>query len=224
MLTAKLVCSWVSLNRLLSTTLALASRLSVMTSSVLPPDDASLTSAMPSRSPASTSSWMRAGDRRAARLVRQLGDDDLDGALLVLLDRRRGPHLHAAAAGAVGVDDPGPAEDAGAGREVRPLDELHQVVGRGLRVVDQVDRGVDDLAEVVRRDVRGHADGDALAAVDEQVGEARREHDGLLGACRRSWAPCRRCPRRCRRAAASPAGAAGTRCSARRPGRSRAMP
>ena len=60
MLMAKLVCSWVSLNSLLSTTLALASRLSVMTSSVLPPDEASLTSAMPSRSPPSTSSWMRA--------------------------------------------------------------------------------------------------------------------------------------------------------------------
>ena len=58
-LMAKLVCSCVSLNRLLSTTLALASRFSVMTSSVLPPDDASLTSAMPSRSPPSTSSWMR---------------------------------------------------------------------------------------------------------------------------------------------------------------------
>ena len=43
-----------------STTLALASRLSVMTSSVLPPDEPSFTSAMPSRSPASTSSWIRA--------------------------------------------------------------------------------------------------------------------------------------------------------------------
>ena len=60
MLMAKFVCSWVSLNSLFSTTLALASRLSVMTSSVSPPDEPSLTSAMPSRSPASTSSWMRA--------------------------------------------------------------------------------------------------------------------------------------------------------------------
>ena len=36
----------------------------------------------------------------------------------------------------------------------------------------QVHRGVDDLAQVVGRDVRGHADRDALAAVDQQVGEA----------------------------------------------------
>ena len=48
----------------------------------------------------------------------------------------------------------------------------HQVVDRctsGLRM--RCDRGVDDLAEVVRRDVRRHADGDAARAVDEQVRE-----------------------------------------------------
>ena len=36
-----------------------------------------------------------------------------------------------------------------------------------------------DLAQVVRRDVRGHADGDAGRAVDQQVGDARRQHDRL---------------------------------------------
>jgi hypothetical protein len=59
MLTPKLVCSWVSLNRLFSTTLALASRLSVTTRLVLPPAEPSLTSLMPSSSPPSTSSWIR---------------------------------------------------------------------------------------------------------------------------------------------------------------------
>ena len=82
--------------------------------------------------------------------------------------------------GAVGVDDAGATEDAAARREVGTLDELHQLVGRRLRVVDQVDGGVDHLAEVVRRDVGGHADGDALAAVDQQVGEPRRQHRRLL--------------------------------------------
>ena len=59
MFTPKLVCSDVSLNRLLSTTLAFASRLSVTTSSVLPPAEPSFTSLIPSSSPESTSSWMR---------------------------------------------------------------------------------------------------------------------------------------------------------------------
>ena len=144
----------------------------------MPPDEASLTSAMPSRSPLSTSSWMRAAiDEQLVWYGSSVTTISVC-PVLALLDRRRGAHLHAAAAGAVGVDDPGPAEDAGAGREVRALDELHQVVGGGVGVVDQVDRGVDHLAEVVRRDVRRHADGDALAAVDEQVREPRRQDAG----------------------------------------------
>ncbi len=49
-------------------------------------------------------------------------------------------------------------------------------------MVDQMDDRVDHFTEVVRRDVGGHADGDALAAVDEQVGEPGGQHFGLLGA------------------------------------------
>ena len=40
--------------------------------------------------------------------------------------------------------------------------------------------GIDDLVEVVGRDVGGHADRDPLRAVDEQVGEPGGEHRGLL--------------------------------------------
>ncbi len=62
-----------------------------------------------------------------------------------------------------------------------PLDELHQVVRCGLGVLEQVDGGVDDLAQVVGRDVGGHPDGDALRSVDQHVGEARRQDRRLLG-------------------------------------------
>ena len=48
------------------------------------------------------------------------------------------------------------------------------------RVVQHVDGGVDHLAHVVRRDVGRHADGDALRAVDEEVGEATRQDDRLF--------------------------------------------
>ena len=46
-------------------------------------------------------------------------------------------------------------------------------------MLHQVDGGVDGLAQVVGRDVGRHAHGDALAAVDQQVGEPRRQHVGL---------------------------------------------
>ena len=41
------------------------------------------------------------------------------------------------------------------------------------------DQGVADLDQVVRRDRRGHADRDALRAVDQQVRELRRQHRRL---------------------------------------------
>ncbi len=111
-----------------------------------------------------------------AHLVRQLRDDDRVVAALLRLDVRDGPHADAAAAGLVGVADALQAHDQRAGREIGALDVLHQALGRDLGIVDQRDRAGDDLAQVVRRDVRRHADGDAGRAVREQIREARR-HD-----------------------------------------------
>ncbi len=50
-----------------------------------------------------------------------------------------------------------------------------------LGFVEDGDGGVDDFGEVVRRDVGGHADGDAGAAVDDEVGDARGQDGGLDG-------------------------------------------
>ncbi len=133
-------------------------------------------------------------------LVRQLGHDDPRVALGPLFDLADGAHLDRTAAGRIGVVDPLPAEDQSARREVRPLDVFHDrsehlvgVFGK-FRLLEHLYDRVDDLAEVVRRDVRGHADSDTGRAVDEQVGEPRgqngrleilavvvgREVDGLL--------------------------------------------
>ena len=48
----------------------------------------------------------------------------------------------------------------------------------GLSII--ASRRVDRLAEIVRRDVGRHADRDAAGAVDQQIGEARRQDDRLL--------------------------------------------
>ena len=48
------------------------------------------------------------------------------------------------------------------------------IVERGI--VDQCGAGVDHLAEIVRRNVGGHADRDAAGAVDQQVGKLRRQN------------------------------------------------
>ena len=136
------------------------------------------------------------GDALDALLVHELGDLLLQGALVDLvghlgedeaaaaglggLDVGLGAHRDGAAAGVVGLSDAVGAHDDGARGEVGAGHDAHELVSRGIGVVDEHAGGVDGLAEVVRRDVGGHAHGDAVAAVDEQVGEARRQ-DARLG-------------------------------------------
>ena len=74
-------------------------------------------------------------------------------------------------------------DDDAAGGEVRALDELHQMVDVNivelLPVLEHVDQRVHDLAQVVRRDGGGHADRDTGGAVDQQVGDGRRQDTRL---------------------------------------------
>ena len=113
-----------------------------------------------------------------------LGDHDRHAARPNLLDVRLGAHEHPAAPRGVGALDALVAHDRRAGREVRAGDEPPQLVGRHrvdrLPPVDQVHQRVADLAEVVRRDVGGHAHRDAGGAVDQQVGHPGRQHHRLL--------------------------------------------
>ena len=116
-------------------------------------------------------------------LVGQLSDDEALAAL-DLLDVDHGPLGDGSAAGTVGVLDAPPAQDRGAGGEVGsgdPLDEgVEQLLARGVGVLEVPLGSAGDLAQVVRRDAGGHADGDALGAVDQEVGEPRRQDDRLL--------------------------------------------
>ena len=116
-------------------------------------------------------------------LVDHVGDGgDEDGLALAFLDDLGlAADGDGAAAGLVHRLDAGAAADERAGGEVGALDELHELVDGGLGVGDEVDEAVAELAEVVGGDVGGHAHGDALGAVEEEVGELGGEDAGLLG-------------------------------------------
>ena len=89
-----------------------------------------------------------------------------------------------ALAGAVGVHDAFGAEDHAGGREIRARDDLDQILDGGIGVFDQVDDRIAQLGQVVRRDVGGHAHGDAGRAVEQQVrqlgGQHRRLAEGAI--------------------------------------------
>ncbi len=118
-------------------------------------------------------------------LVGQLGDDQAGAPAGVLLDLDDRAHDDRAAAGAVGVLDAAAADDQRPGREVRPLDPLEQGVEQlgagGLGVGQRPLGALGHLAQVVRRDVGGHADGDAGRAVDQQVREPAGQDHRLGG-------------------------------------------
>ncbi len=111
---------------------------------------------------------------------RKLGDDDRGPAAAKLLHVRAGAHDDPAATRPVRVLDAASADDDRTGREVRALDVLREPLDVDVRVVDHRDDPVHDLGEIVRRDVRRHADRDPGRAVDEQVREARREDGRFL--------------------------------------------
>ena len=80
----------------------------------------------------------------------------------------------------IGGADALAAENDAAGRKIRARHDRDQIVDRQRRIVDQRQAGVDHFAEVMRRDVGRHADGDAAGAIDQQIGKARRQHQRLV--------------------------------------------
>ena len=116
---------------------------------------------------------------RLVDLIRDFRHDDAAAAVGHFLDVGLCAHLNAPMPRVVGFADAASAEDDAACREVRAFDVLHQVVDGAVRVVNHADNAVDDLAEVMRGDVRCHADGNAAGTVDEQVREAAGQHGRL---------------------------------------------
>src|SRR5215469_2413067 len=118
-------------------------------------------------------------------LERQLGSNELDAAAPVLFDIDNRAHGDGTAASPVRLLDASPTDDLRGGREVwarNPLEQRDQqfIVGR-VKVLEIPLRASRDLTQVVRRDLGRHADRDALRAVDEQIREPGRQHDGLTG-------------------------------------------
>ena len=70
-------------------------------------------------------------------------------------------------------------EDAPGG-EIRPLDMLHQIVQGTVRIVDQGADAINDLPQIVGRNVGCHTHGNAHGAVHQQVREPGGQHHRLL--------------------------------------------
>ena len=119
-------------------------------------------------------------------LVGDLGHQDPVPPARHLLDAGTSAHDHASLAGAVGQLEFLQPQNQPAGGEVRAVDELHQLVHRHILqlgpAIDHVGDRVGQFVQVVRRDVRRHADRDAAVTIQQQIGQQRRQHRRLLKA------------------------------------------
>ena len=90
-------------------------------------------------------------------------------------------HAHGATAVLVNFADfRARGDDFRLGRVVRALNDIQHLVERGLRFFNQGNRSFCHFAQVVRRNVRRHTDGDTGGAVQQDVRQARRQHFRLL--------------------------------------------
>ena len=65
-------------------------------------------------------------------------------------------------------------DDDAARRKIRTWDKFDEFFDGGVRVLDQMQQRRAKLIDVVRRDIRRHADGDAGGAIRQQIGKCRR--------------------------------------------------
>ncbi len=114
-----------------------------------------------------------------ADLIRQLGHHESGATRSEGFDRHLAAHLERAATLRIRVLDSVQTHHDAPGGEVRAGHEVHQLVDRGVGMLEQMNRCRDDLDEVVRRHIRRHAHRDARRTVDQQIRVRRRQHGGL---------------------------------------------
>ena len=174
---------------------------------------------MPSSFFSCTSSAMRSSRVLLVHLVGNFVDDDrLALALVDVLEVALGAHDDAAAACSIALANAADAMDDRGRGEVWRRDQFHQLVDRCICVFQQVLTRVDHFVQVVRRNVGGHAHGDAGRAVDQQIRQLRRQNQRLFLVAVVVLARNRRSPCPDRQASRARSWPGGSPCSASPPG------
>ena len=89
-------------------------------------------------------------------------------------------NFYNAAAGVISASDAFLTQNAGTCREVRAFDSRHQLRNFHIRVINQHNQAVNNLAEIVRRNVGSHTYRDTGTAVNQQSRDLRRKYAGLF--------------------------------------------
>ena len=113
-------------------------------------------------------------------LVGYFGNNDM---MLTLVGRHNfslGTDFYYAAAGVISAGNAFLAQNAGTGWEVRAFDSRHQLRNFYIRVINQHNQAVNNLTQIVRRNVGSHTDCDTGTAVNQQSRDLGRKYAWLL--------------------------------------------
>ena len=113
-------------------------------------------------------------------LVGDFGNNDM---VLTLVGRHNfslGANFYYAAAGVISAGNAFLAQNAGTGWEVRAFDSRHQLRNFYIRVINQHNKAVNNLTQIVRRNVGCHTYCDTGTAVNQQSRNLGRKYAGLL--------------------------------------------
>ena len=113
-------------------------------------------------------------------LVGYFGNNDM---MLTLVGRHNfslGADFYYAAAGVISAGNAFLAQNAGTGWEVRAFDSRHQLRNFYIRVINQHNKAVNNLTQIVRRNISSHTNCDTGTAVNQQSRDLRRKYAGLL--------------------------------------------
>ena len=112
----------------------------------------------------------------AGHLVRQRRHNHI-----TVFQQIAGPHAQGTAPGHVHFDDViAGGNDFRIGGEIRALNDVAQIIHRAARVFQQLDTGIAHFPQVVGWNIRGHAHGNAHGAVQQYIGQPRRQHHRLF--------------------------------------------
>ena len=113
-------------------------------------------------------------------LVGDFGNNDMVLALVGRHDLCFSTNFYNAAAGVISAGNTFLAQNAGTGREVRAFDSCHQLRNFHIRIINQHNQAINNLAQIVRRNVSSHTNCDTGTAVNQQSRDLRRKYAGLF--------------------------------------------
>ena len=108
-------------------------------------------------------------------LIRNLGNHDAVAVLSLAFDRGASTHGDGAAACLVSLPNPAPAVNDSCGGEIRTRNMRHNVAERGVWIVNQMNHGLTNFRQIVRRHVGRHTDSNTIGAVDQKIRDFARQ-------------------------------------------------